>query len=73
MGNARVLDDQQIRVNGIKALNDELGMAGAYRFLALINREPTDYVEISKRLYEGQTIDQIFDRAKKRARKKRKR
>lgn len=24
----------------------------------------TDYVEISRRLYEGQTIDEIFERAK---------
>jgi hypothetical protein len=28
-------------------------------------REPTDYVEISRRLYEGQSIEEIFDRAKK--------
>ena len=26
--------------------------------------EPADYVEISRRLYEGQTIDEIFDRAR---------
>ena len=25
---------------------------------------PFDYVEISRRLYEGQTIDEIFERAK---------
>jgi hypothetical protein len=28
-------------------------------------REPIDYVEISRRLYEGQTVEEIFDRAKK--------
>ena len=27
-------------------------------------REPTDHVSISQRLYEGQTIDEIFDRAR---------
>ena len=26
--------------------------------------EPNDYVEISRRLYEGQTIDEIFERAR---------
>jgi hypothetical protein len=34
------------------------------RFLTLIHREPTDYVDVSRRLYEGQTINEIFDRAK---------
>jgi hypothetical protein len=33
-------------------------------FLTLMHREPTDYVEVSRRLYEGQTIDDIFARAK---------
>jgi hypothetical protein len=31
----------------------------------MFHREPTDYVEISRRLYEGQSIEEIFDRAKK--------
>jgi hypothetical protein len=30
-----------------------------------LHREPTDYVKISRRLYKGQTIGQIFSRAKK--------
>jgi hypothetical protein len=38
--------------------------AEALRFLALFHREPTDYVEISKKLYEGQTVEEIFRRAK---------
>ena len=59
-----VLDDDTIRVNGIEALNKALGHAGALRFLALLHREPTDYVEISRRLYEGQTVEEIFDRAR---------
>ncbi len=36
-----------------------------HAFLTLFHREPTDYVEISKRLYEGQTVEEIFERAKK--------
>lgn len=46
-------------------LNLNLGPTGALRFLTLLHREPTDYVEISRRLYEGQTIDEIFERARK--------
>jgi hypothetical protein len=54
----------ELRVSGIEALNKALGAADAFRFLALIHREPTDYVEVSRRLYAGQTVDQIFDRAR---------
>ncbi|MGA3169627.1 MAG: hypothetical protein ABSE62_01310 [Chthoniobacteraceae bacterium] len=57
-------DDNAIRFTGIDALNKALGHAGALRFLALVHREPTDYVEISRKLYEGQTVDEIFDRAR---------
>jgi len=65
MERAKMMDDTEIRINGIEALNKALGPAGALRFLTLLHREPTDYVEISRRLYEGQTVDEIFDRAKK--------
>jgi hypothetical protein len=49
---------------GIYALNRALGPAEALRFLALFHHEPTDYVEISKKLYENQTIEDVFKRAK---------
>jgi len=60
-----MIDDTEIRIRGIEALNKALGPAAALKFLTLLHRESTDYVEISRRLYEGQTIDEIFDRAKK--------
>ena len=59
------MDDAEIRISGIDALNKALGPAGALRFLALLHREPTDYVEISRQLYDGQTIGEIFERGKK--------
>jgi hypothetical protein len=34
------------------------------KFLNLLHRQPTDYVEISRRLYEGQTVEDIFAIAK---------
>ena len=58
------MDEAELRVLGIEALNKALGPAEALRFLALFHHEPTDYVEISKKLYEGQTIEEIFKRAK---------
>ena len=59
------MDEAELRVMGIEALNKALGPAEALRFLALFHREPTDYVEISQKLYEGQTVGDIFKRARK--------
>ncbi len=60
-----MIDDTEIRIKGIEALNQTLGVSNALRFLSLFYREPTDYVQISRRLYEGQTVEEIFERAKK--------
>jgi len=60
-----IMDDTEIRIKGIEALNKCLGPAAALRFLTLMHREYTDYVEIPRRLYEGQTIEEIFERAQK--------
>lgn len=60
----KTMDEAELRVLGIEALNKALGPAEALRFLALFHREPTDYVEISRKLYEGQTVDEIFKRAR---------
>lgn len=65
MSKAKIMDDTEVRISGIEALNKALGPAAALRFLTLLHREPTDYVEISRRLYKGQRIDEIFERAKK--------
>ena len=65
MEKAKIMDDTEIRVSGIEALNKALGPTAAFRFLTLLHREPTDYVEISRRLYEAQTMEEIFERARK--------
>ena len=64
MSKAVVLSDTELRIRGLEVLNESLGVAAALRFLSLLHREPTDYVAISRRLYEGQTIDDIFERAR---------
>jgi hypothetical protein len=61
---AKAIDESELRVIGIDALNKALGPAEALRFLALFHREPTDYVEVSKKLYENQSVEEIFKRAK---------
>lgn len=60
----RAMDEAKLRVVGIDALNKALGPAEALRFLALFHREPTDYVEVSRKLYEGQGVEEIFKRAR---------
>jgi len=64
-GKRKARDEAELRLLGIEALNKALGPAEALRFLALFHREPTDYVEVSKKLYKGQTVEEIFKRAKK--------
>ena len=64
MERERFMDDAEIRISGIEALNKALGIAGALRFLTLLHRQQTDYVTVSERLYQGQTIDEIFERAR---------
>jgi len=59
----RAMDEAELRVVGIDALNKALGPAEALRFLALFHHDPTDYVEVSRKLYEGQSIEEIFKRA----------
>lgn len=61
----KVMDDAEIKFKGIEALNKTLGPAAALRFLTMLHREPTDYVEISRKLYEEQTTEEIFKRTKK--------
>jgi len=64
MDRMKIMDDAEIRISGIEVLNQALGPSAALRFLTLLHREPTDYVEVSRRLYEGQTIEEIFERAR---------
>ncbi len=64
MPQTRPVADTEIRLAGIDALNKALGPSGALRFLTLLHRESTDYVEVSRRLYEGQSVDEIWERVK---------
>jgi hypothetical protein len=59
-------DDNAIRLNGIEALNRNLGSTNALRFLSLLHREATAFVEISRRLYKGETLEKVLERVRKR-------
>lgn len=66
MSDADLMDDAEIRARGLDALYKALCTARANKFLAMFLREPTDYVEISRHLYDGQTVEEISKRSKKR-------
>ncbi|MGA2052615.1 MAG: hypothetical protein ABSH19_04815 [Opitutales bacterium] len=68
MSKAAAAPDETLTIQGIKALDRALGTAGAHRFLTLARPSPTDYVKISRKLYAGQTVSDIFVRSKGRAR-----
>lgn len=59
----RTVNDGELKIEGIEALNKAMGPYKAFRFLALINREPTDYTHVSRRLYQNQTVEEIYERA----------
>ena len=63
MKDKTMIDDQEILLKGIEALNQSLGATGALRFLSILQKNSTDYVDISQQLYQDQTIDDIFERA----------
>ena len=56
--------DIKIIIKGIKLLQKSLASATTWRFLSLIHGDTTDYVKISQQLYQDQSIDEIYNRAK---------
>ena len=64
IGKKKALIEAELRMQGMDTLNKAIGPAKALRFLALYHRELTDYVEVSKKLYENQSVEEIFKRAK---------
>ena len=55
--------DTLIRDEGMRALNERLGIVEAERFITLIIREPFDYTEWQQDLYSGMTADELFQNA----------
>jgi len=61
---AQRMDENELARLGIEALFGALGPAAALRFLSLLKRGHGDSVEMSRRLYEDQTIEEVHARAK---------
>jgi hypothetical protein len=59
------MNDTEFLISAMQTLYKSLGVSAAVRFLALLQQGSTDYVDISNKIYENQTIEEIFSRAKK--------
>ena len=57
--------DTLIRHDGLQALRERLGPVEAERFIVLINRESFDYTEWQQTLWQNESVDEVFDMAKK--------
>jgi hypothetical protein len=57
------MNDTIILNTGMKALIEKLGNVNAEKFISLIIKEPFDYTQWQRTLYDGMTIDEISNRA----------
>jgi hypothetical protein len=56
--------DMELRQAGIEALLQALGYAETLRFLSQAGSGQGDYLQWREHLFEGATVDEIFERAK---------
>ena len=59
----RLASDTAIREKGFKVLNKYMGETDAVRFLSQISAEKKDYLKIQQKLFQGMSVDEIYDRA----------
>ena len=57
--------DTLIRHDGLQVLRERLGPVEAERFIVLMNRESFDYTEWQQTLWQNESVDEVFDMAKK--------
>jgi hypothetical protein len=60
-----MITDTEIRTSGLRILTENLGTVEAERFISLIQREPIDYTEWQKNLFEDRSIEEISEAAMK--------
>ena len=58
-----MLSDVALRQKGLRVLFCELGEVDAVRFLSQISHEPQDYLAFQEQLFQGMTIDDIYENA----------
>jgi hypothetical protein len=58
-----MITDEQLKIEGLKALTEALGDVQAEKFIALIMRSPFDYTKWQKKLWVDRSMEDISDAA----------
>lgn len=58
-----MMTDTEIKVKGMKALSNDLGLVEAERFVSLIQRDRFDYTKWRQDLFQDMSGDQISQMA----------
>lgn len=60
-----MITDEELKIEGMKALITNLGDVQAERFISLVMRSPFDYTEWQKKLWIDRSITEISSNAMK--------
>ena len=60
-----MMTDEELKVEGLKALTEALGDVQAEKFIALITRSPFDYTKWQRKLWVEKSVEEISDAAMK--------
>ena len=58
-----MITDEQLKIEGLKALTEALGEVQAEKFIALMMRSPFDYTKWQKKLWAERSVEDISDAA----------
>jgi hypothetical protein len=61
-----VITDTEVKVKGVEALMSALGEVNAEKFISLIMREPFDYTEWQRTLWQDKSVEEISKMAMER-------
>ncbi len=60
-----MITDEQLKVEGLKALTEALGDVQAEKFIALVMRSRFDYTKWQRKLWVEKSLEEISDAAMK--------
>lgn len=60
-----MITDEQLKVEGLKALTEALGDVQAEKFIALVMRSRFDYTKWQRKLWVEKSVEEISDTAMK--------
>jgi hypothetical protein len=58
-----MISDMEIKINGMKALVNSIGLVEAERFISLIQREKFDYTKWRQNIFEGLSGEELSKKA----------